>query len=274
MRFVVFMVLVAVGGCVFQESPEIPANNGKPPTPCEHACDLLLGGCAADVCGPMVSGQLKDQLAACLGTGGQSCQELYATNQDYQQSIDGLVNADCSSSSVAKLRCQSFGYEACGCATPMLLNDCTESDECESEYLQGVCLGKTANRSGQCFYAGCSLGEDVSTKVAVNDLTGCGLKNACIMGEGNMPSFCLQTCDPDRVCRDSFGCRANGNDVGYCERKCTGDADCTDPTTSVCADSGIMGRRFCAPGCDVDDDCDQGQDCRTNPEGTLYCANR
>ncbi len=303
MRFLIIMGLLVLSGCVFQDSPEVPvstennvANNSvnnttvsnnssnnntvNNTTPdrmtlnCENFCDLFLGECASSSCTLVgdVEQARRDQLEICLGTTSFSCRARYQKNDDgFRILVNSFEGVDCLDPVVQNARCETFGHDACGCSVPELLTTCTQDDQCVSDSLDGRCLGGIGADDGECFYLGCSVGQDGSG-IAIGDTTGCGLQNPCI-GSADGASFCLKGCSEPSDCPSGFACRLDREvdavTIGYCDKTCGNGGRCVGDRDVCASPTGV--ERFCAVGCDTDNLCEVGTCDGANAEGKRYC---
>lgn len=238
---------------------------------CRAYCELVLGNCITDNC--ELSGQAESQrqqsLAACLGTGAQSCDQNYRTNLDFRDEVDGAQGLGCFSQEVELARCYGFGFEACSCPLPSIDAPCTSSASCDGGYLQAQCQPEQANgvpRDGQCIALGCRAGNQPAVGTAVSgDGTGCGSQNVCYVFNTNQ-TVCLPGCETDGDCRAGYRCLRQGN-IGVCEPTCESNDQC-QPNRSVCDDDSV-----CQVACNTNSDCSaiQGQCTGLTSEGQKYC---
>ncbi len=297
----ILVIALFVGGCVFQESPEIAApenstnngvidlnnllnnltnnstNNSLTPVEqkCQEFCDTVLGSCVLDNC--MLPNPLEvirvSEYDKCSGDSPDSCVKRYKSDLDFRKVVDAIPAGQCFETQVETTRCVTFGFDACECPLPNLTKGCTASEDCDSGYLQGFCQVENSGGvppGGQCIFLGCFIEKD-TLNFSRSDRTGCGAENFCIRADEQ--TFCVQGCSATQGCNPGFECRMeldNGSS-GYCDFVCNSDIECTSEDRQVCTTTAANAGGFCAPRCSDDADCGGGT-CTPNAEGSTYCV--
>jgi len=310
MRVFMLLAVFLAGGCVFQDSPEIPAasqnnapnnslnnslnnllnnltnnltvnntfnntaNNTSTVPACENFCNLFLGDCVTDSCALNITANASRiiERRKCRGTGVESCSARYQIDPDFSGFVDAFEGADCFEPEVEAVRCETFGYDVCDCPLPDLSqDDCMIDEDCQAGYLEPLCQRADASAVGQCVYFGCLLGQEAPA-VVVNDTTGCGSQNPCV-GLADETTFCLEGCVNADECRPGFGCRLElgGISTGFCDRLCTSDSQCSGDR-DVCASDTGGPDYYCATRCNSNLACETGAFTGSNPEGSTYCV--
>jgi MYXO-CTERM domain-containing protein len=233
-------------------------------------CDGLQGDafneCAADNCGPEI-----DACFPPLGTGNDSCEEVYTCLGDCAQGDN-----DCT------LACFEEGSATAQDQINAMLT-CFEEE----------CGTLTGDAFSECAFEECAEPVQACFPAANCDLTGgdCPAGQACYPVQGG-ETDCFETeggkagasCNPNvnsvgLTCGDGLFCYPSGTSTGKCESFCFTDADCAADNTSCVAPlftDGDVG--YCAPCTDADkdgycqgDDCNDGQ-AATNPGADEKCG--